>query len=151
MFHYWADGDYPANGIAPERNEADRSGAWTTSSLQEDMARVLVREYAGDLEEARELADGAVARSRASGSTYWLAGFLAQIGLVETSDRNWHAALKALREVAQIFAHTGMVDLEQLLWGSTAPTPPCRLAPSMTLRWLSPYCGARAPRAGRRR
>jgi DNA-binding CsgD family transcriptional regulator len=81
------------------------------------MARVLVREYAGDLEEARELANGAVARSRASGSTYWLAGFLAQLGFVETSDRNWHAALRALSEVAQIFAHTGMVDLEQLLWG----------------------------------
>jgi DNA-binding CsgD family transcriptional regulator len=98
-------------------DEADRSGAWATSSLQEDMARVLVKEYAGDLDGARELAQGAVARSRISGSTYWLSGFLAQLGFVETSARNWHAALEALREVAEIFASTKMVDLEQLLWG----------------------------------
>jgi len=81
------------------------------------MARVLVKEYAGDLDGARELAQGAVARSRISGSTYWLSGFLAQLGFVETSARNWHAALEALREVAEIFARTKMVDLEQLLWG----------------------------------
>jgi DNA-binding CsgD family transcriptional regulator len=98
-------------------DEADRSGAWTTSSLQEDMARVLAGEYAGDLEKARELAQGAVARSRDSGSTYWLSGFLAQLGFIESSARNWHAALEALREVAEIFASTKMVDLEQLLWG----------------------------------
>jgi DNA-binding CsgD family transcriptional regulator len=97
--------------------EADRSGAWTTSSLQEDMARVLVKEYAGDLDGAGELAQGAIARSRASGSTYWLCGFLAQLGFIETSARNWQAALEALREVAEIFASTRMVDLEQLLWG----------------------------------
>jgi len=98
-------------------DEADRSGAWATSSLQEDMARVLVKEYAGDLDGARELAQGAVARSRISGSTYWLSGFLAQLGFVETSARNWHAALEALREAAEIFVSTKMVDLEQLLWG----------------------------------
>ena len=98
-------------------DEADRSGAWTTSSFQEDMARVLVKEYAGDLEGARELAQGAVARSRISGSAYWLSGFMAQLGFVEVSARNWHAALEALREVAEIFASTKMVDLEQLLWG----------------------------------
>jgi DNA-binding CsgD family transcriptional regulator len=97
-------------------DEADRSGAWTTSSFQEDMARVLVKEYAGDLEGARELAQGAIARSRISGSTYWLSGFLAQLGFVETSARNWHAALEALHEIAEIFASTEMVDLEQLLW-----------------------------------
>jgi DNA-binding CsgD family transcriptional regulator len=98
-------------------DEADRSGAWVTSSLQEDIARVLVTEYAGDLEGARELAQSAVTRSRTSGSTYWLSGFLAQLGFIETSARNWHAALQALREVAEIFASTKMVDLEQLLWG----------------------------------
>jgi tetratricopeptide (TPR) repeat protein len=98
-------------------DEADRSGAWTTSSFQEDMARVLVKEYAGDLDGARELAQGAIARSRISGSTYWLSGFLAQLGFVETSARDWRAALEALREIAEIFAGTKMVDLEQLLWG----------------------------------
>ncbi len=98
-------------------DEADRSGAWAGSSIQETMARLLVKEYAGDLEGARELAEGAVARSRISGSTYWLSGFLAQLGFVEISARNWHAALEALREVADIFATTKMVDLEQLLWG----------------------------------
>jgi hypothetical protein len=36
--------------------EADRLGAWAASSLQEDMARVLVKEYAGDLDAAREAA-----------------------------------------------------------------------------------------------
>ena len=115
-------------------DEADRSGAWTTSSFQEDMARVLVKEYAGDLDGARELAQGAIARSRISGSTYWLSGFLAQLGFVETSARNWHAALEGLREIAEIFASTKMVDLEQLLWASTTLTPLCRLARSMTLR-----------------
>jgi DNA-binding CsgD family transcriptional regulator len=98
-------------------DEADRSGAWTTSSFQEDMARVLVKEYAGDLDGARGLAQGAIARSRISGSTYWLCGFLAQLGFVETSARNWDAALEALREIAEIFASSKMVDLEQLLWG----------------------------------
>jgi DNA-binding CsgD family transcriptional regulator len=81
------------------------------------MARTLVAAYAGELDVAREVAQGAVARARASGSLYWLSGFLAQVGFVETSARNWHAALDALRELAQIFARTQMVDLEQLLWG----------------------------------
>jgi DNA-binding CsgD family transcriptional regulator len=98
--------------------EADRLGAWAASSLQEDMARVLVKEYAGDLDAAREVARGAVAGSRISGSTYWLVGFLAQLGFVETSARNWQTALDALREVAEVFASTEMVDLEQLLWGA---------------------------------
>jgi DNA-binding CsgD family transcriptional regulator len=98
-------------------DEADRSGAWTTSSLQEGMARVLVNEYAGDLAVAREVAHGAVARSRSIGSAYWRGGFLAQLGFVETSARNWQAALEHLRELAEIFASTKMVDLEQLLWG----------------------------------
>ncbi|TCC50395.1 LuxR family transcriptional regulator [Kribbella pittospori] len=98
-------------------DEADRSGAWANGrGLQENMARILIHEYAGDLDEARALALGAAARSRASGLTYWLAGFLAQVGFVETSARNWQAALEPLRELAQIFASTKMVDLEQLLW-----------------------------------
>jgi DNA-binding CsgD family transcriptional regulator/energy-coupling factor transporter ATP-binding protein EcfA2 len=98
-------------------DEADRIGAWAASSRQEDMARVLVKEYTGDLGAARELALGAVARSREHESTYWLAGFLAQLGFVEISARNWQAALEVLREVAGVFASTEMVDLEQLLWG----------------------------------
>jgi DNA-binding CsgD family transcriptional regulator len=98
-------------------DESDRIGAWTMSSFQEDMARTLVAEYVGELDVAREVAHGAVARSRALGSPYWLGGFLAQVGFIETSARNWQAALDALRELAQIFARTQMVDLEQLLWG----------------------------------
>jgi DNA-binding CsgD family transcriptional regulator len=97
-------------------DEADRVGAWAASSLQESMARVLVKEYAGDLQAARKLAYGAVARSREHESTYWLAGFLTQLGFVEVSARNWQAALDALREVSDVFARTKMVDLEQLLW-----------------------------------
>jgi DNA-binding CsgD family transcriptional regulator len=99
-------------------DEADRLGAWTNSSLQESMARVLVQEYAGDLDGSRELAQDSADRARASGSTYWLSGFLAQLGFAEVSARDWPAALSALREVAGIFASTGMVDLEQLLWGA---------------------------------
>jgi DNA-binding NarL/FixJ family response regulator len=98
-------------------DEADRIGAWTASSFQEDMARTLVAAYAGELDAAREVAQGAVERARASGSLYWLSGFLAQVGFIETSARNWHAALDALRELAHVFARTQMVDLEQLLWG----------------------------------
>ena len=30
-------------------DEADRSGAWATFAFQEDLARVLVMEYSGDL------------------------------------------------------------------------------------------------------
>src|SRR5260370_2545619 len=81
------------------------------------MARILVNAYAGQLDVARGAAQRAVARPRNSGSTYWRGGFLAQLGFIETSARNWHTALEALREVAEIFASTKMVDLEQLLWG----------------------------------
>jgi DNA-binding CsgD family transcriptional regulator/energy-coupling factor transporter ATP-binding protein EcfA2 len=97
--------------------ESDRLGAWAGSSLQEAMARILVKEYAGDLDGARELARNAAEQSRVSGSTYWLAGFMAQVGFIETSARNWHTALEVTRELADIFASTKMVDLEQLLWG----------------------------------
>ncbi|MFC6155553.1 helix-turn-helix transcriptional regulator [Kribbella jiaozuonensis] len=97
--------------------EADRSGAWASAfNLQEQMARILVAEYSGDLDEARTLAQRAAAESRSHGITYWLAGFLAQVGFVETSARNWQAALDVLRELADIFAKTELVDLEQLLW-----------------------------------
>jgi len=97
-------------------DESDRLGAWAGSGLQEDMARILVTAYAGDLDGARELAKRAVEGSRASGSTYWLAGFLAQVGFIEASARNWQAALEVSRELAGIFASSGMVELEQLLW-----------------------------------
>jgi DNA-binding NarL/FixJ family response regulator/energy-coupling factor transporter ATP-binding protein EcfA2 len=97
-------------------DEADRSGAWTTLGLQENMARVLIKEYAGDLDAAREVAESAAARARAGGLRYWLGGFLAQLGFIEISAGNWQAALEPLRELAGIFASTSMVDLEQLLW-----------------------------------
>lgn len=97
-------------------DEADRVGAWANFSLQEDMARILVNEYAGELDAARAVAERAIAGARSVGFTYWLAGFLAQLGLIEVSARNWQAALEPLRELAGIFASTAMVDLEQLLW-----------------------------------
>ncbi|TCM37032.1 LuxR family transcriptional regulator [Kribbella sp. VKM Ac-2568] len=98
-------------------DDADRSGGWVSAfGLQEDMARILIKEYSGDLDAARELAERAAARSRSSGLRYWLGGFLAQLGFIETSARNWHAALEPLREMAEIFTSTKMVDLEQLLW-----------------------------------
>ena len=81
------------------------------------MAQILVKEYAGDLDGAREWAQFAVARPEIRGSAYWRGGFLAQLGFIETSARNWQAALEPLRELAEIFASTKMVDLEQLLWG----------------------------------
>jgi tetratricopeptide (TPR) repeat protein len=80
------------------------------------MGRILVKEYGGDLDGARAVAERAAERSRASGLRYWLGGFLAQLGFIETSARNWHAALVPLRELAEIFASTKLVDLEQLLW-----------------------------------
>jgi hypothetical protein len=80
------------------------------------MARALVNAYAGELVTARELAHGEAERARTSGSTDRLSGFLAQVGFAETSARNWPAALAALREVADIFTRTKMVELEQLLW-----------------------------------
>lgn len=98
-------------------DESDRMGAWAGGfGLQEAMARILVAEYAGELDRARSLAQDAVEQSRASGVTYWLGGFLAQLGFIETSARNWQAALVPLRELAAIFAQTKLVDLEQLLW-----------------------------------
>jgi DNA-binding CsgD family transcriptional regulator len=97
-------------------NEADRIGAWTTSSFQEDMARTYVYEYSGDLAAAREAAQRGAARGRGAESTYWTAGFLAGVGFIECSARAWSAALDALREVADIFTRTKMIDLEQLLW-----------------------------------
>jgi DNA-binding CsgD family transcriptional regulator len=81
------------------------------------MARILVNVYAGDLDMAREWAHLAVTQPQIQGSTYWRGGFLAQLGFAETSARNWRAALDALRELAEIFARTEMVDLEALLWG----------------------------------
>jgi DNA-binding CsgD family transcriptional regulator len=97
-------------------DEADRLGAWTTLGLQENMARILISEYAGNLDAARDVAERAAARSRAGGLRYWLGGFLAQLGFIEISARNWNAALEPLRELAEIFASTKLVDLEQLLW-----------------------------------
>ncbi|MFI5895849.1 AAA family ATPase [Actinoplanes sp. NPDC051513] len=105
-------------------DEAARTGAWTASSRdwsaaytsQEAMARVLVDGYSGNLDVAREWARRAVAAPRIRESTYWRGGFLAQLGFVETSARDWQAALEPLRELAGIFASTRMVDMEALLW-----------------------------------
>jgi DNA-binding CsgD family transcriptional regulator len=98
--------------------EADRSGAWTKKDgLQEGMARILVNAYLGRLDLAREVTRHVMAQPMSTWSTYWRGGFLAQLGFIETSARNWQAALEPLRELAQIFASTKMVDLEQLLWG----------------------------------
>ena len=99
-------------------DEADRSGAWTiTDGPEEAIARVLVKAYAGDLDEGRKLAQHALTRPRIGASPYWRAGFLAQLGFMEAAARNWDAALEPLRELADIVASTKMVDLEQLLWG----------------------------------
>ena len=106
-------------------DEAARSGAWTAatrdwsaaSNSQEAMARILVDAHAGDLDVAREWAQRALAQPHIQGSTYWRGGFLAQLGFIETSARNWQAALEAMRELADIFASTKMVDIEALLWG----------------------------------
>jgi DNA-binding CsgD family transcriptional regulator/energy-coupling factor transporter ATP-binding protein EcfA2 len=98
-------------------DDADRSGAWVSAfGFQDAMARILIKEYAGDLDGARQIAERAAARARTNGLKYWLGGFLAQLGFIETSARDWHAALKHLRELAEIFSTTKMVDLEQLLW-----------------------------------
>jgi DNA-binding CsgD family transcriptional regulator len=98
-------------------DEADRSGAWTiTQGCEEAMARVVVKAYTGDLDEGRELARRALARPRISKSPYWRCGFLAQLGFIEATARNWQAALEPLREIAEILASTKLVDLEQLLW-----------------------------------
>jgi len=97
-------------------DEADRSGAWTGFGVQKYLARILVQEYSGDLDGARELAKDAAASSGSHGLTYWRVGFLAQLGFIETSARNWQAALETLREVAAIIARTKIADLEQMLW-----------------------------------
>lgn len=97
--------------------EADRAGAWAPSQgQQEHIVRIFVQEYAGNLDEARELARIAAKDPEIRASTYWRAAFLTQLGFIEASARNWQAAIDPLREVAAIFDHTGMVDLEQLLW-----------------------------------
>lgn len=104
--------------------EAAGVGAWTANSRdwsasytsQEAMARVLVDGYSGNLDVAREWARRAVAEPRIRESTYWRGGFLAQLGFVEASARDWQAALAPLRELAGIFEATKMVDMEALLW-----------------------------------
>ncbi|MFD7155515.1 AAA family ATPase [Kribbella sp. NPDC059898] len=98
-------------------DDADRIGAWGSGyGLQEGMARALVNAYSGELTKARDAATAMAARTRDGGLTYWLGGFLAQLGFVEVSARNWQAALEPLRELAVIVENTMMVDLEQLLW-----------------------------------
>ena len=98
-------------------DEADRSGAWVSAfGFQDAMARILVYEYAGNLDDARQVVERAADKARSGGLKYWLGGFLAQLGFIETSAGRWQAALEPLRELAMIFTTTKMVDLEQLLW-----------------------------------
>ncbi|MFH8445376.1 LuxR C-terminal-related transcriptional regulator [Streptomyces sp. NPDC018026] len=105
------------------QDEAARSGAWAPAirdwafNAQKDVVDILVDSHAGELDAARERARTALARPGTQESTYLRGAFLALLGFVETSARNWQAALEALRELAEIFAKTGMVDLESLLWG----------------------------------
>lgn len=108
-----------ASRIADARaalHEADHVGAWALSSFQEHIARGLVAAFSGELDLARQVADKAASEARATGSTYWLCAFLAQLGFVENSAGEWQAGLVVLRELADIFDATGMVDLEQVLW-----------------------------------
>ncbi|MER7556646.1 AAA family ATPase [Nocardioides sp. NPDC126508] len=108
-----------ASRIADARaalDEADQVGAWAPSSFQEQIARANVSAYSGDLDLARQVAQDAATRARAVHSTYWLSAFLAKIGFVENSASEWQAGLVALREIADIFDNTQMVDLEQDLW-----------------------------------
>ncbi|MEU5987906.1 helix-turn-helix transcriptional regulator [Spirillospora sp. NPDC047418] len=105
--------------------EADRSGGWAAvirgwsaaAGSQEDITHIIVNAHAGELDVAREWARRAAAQPQMQGSAYWRGGFLALLGFVETSARNWQAALELLRELAEIFARTGMVEVEALLWG----------------------------------
>ncbi|GAA0486240.1 transcriptional regulator [Paractinoplanes deccanensis] len=105
--------------------EAARTGAWTAASRdwsasytsQEAMARVLADAYSGNLDVARDWARRAAAEPRIRESPYWRGGFLALLGFVETSARQWQAALEPLRELADLCAATGIADLEALLWG----------------------------------
>ncbi|WP_433040208.1 helix-turn-helix transcriptional regulator [Dactylosporangium sp. CS-033363] len=97
--------------------EADRAGAWSLSAFQEQIARGLVAAYTGELDLARAVVGPAAEEARAIESTYWLCSFLTIRGFVETSAGDWPAALQVYREVAAVFERTGMVDLEQILWG----------------------------------
>ena len=98
--------------------EADRTAAWMPSlKAQEDVARILVNSYAGDLDVARELSENALRQEIIAGSAYWQATHMALVGFIEVSDRNWQTALDAFRQLTDIFVTTKMVDLEQLLWG----------------------------------
>ena len=125
--------------------EADRSGAWAGVGFQQYMARILIMEYSGDLDGARALADDAAARSEADGDVYWQVNFLAQLGFVETSARNWQAALGPLRKVAGIIARTRIVSLEQLLWAvdyADAALQVGALAEAETAIWILRRQGA---------
>jgi DNA-binding NarL/FixJ family response regulator len=97
-------------------DEADRYGAWSASTFQEDMSRILVYGAIGDLDRARQIAQQAADRVAEIGSSYLRAGFLAQLGFIETSAGEWHAALVALREVADILRAAQMVDFASALW-----------------------------------
>jgi hypothetical protein len=98
--------------------EADRAGAWSRSiRAQEDMARVFVTAYRGDLDPARELAQAVIARQHVRRYAYWQAGFLAHLGFIEVSARDWTAALSPLRRLAELVTRFRMVDPERLLWG----------------------------------
>jgi DNA-binding NarL/FixJ family response regulator len=97
-------------------HEADRHGAWSESNFQEDLARTLVYGVIGEVDRGRTIAQDAADRAAKVGSKYLRAGFLAQLGFIETSAGEWHAALVALREVADILRAAKMVDFASALW-----------------------------------
>ena len=108
---------------AADRGRLEDAADWDVARVGDGQqtpgghGRILVNGYAGHLDAARVVIERALARPRNSGSACWKGGLLAQPGFLETSARNWQAALVPLREVAEIFASTKMVDREQVLWG----------------------------------
>jgi DNA-binding CsgD family transcriptional regulator len=97
-------------------HEADQVGGWVLSSFQEQIAKGLVAAFSGEVDLCRQVAYGAATEARAIESTYWLSAFLAQIGFIENSVGEWQAGLAALRELADIFDATRMINFEQVLW-----------------------------------
>jgi DNA-binding CsgD family transcriptional regulator len=58
-----------------------------------------------------------IARQHVRRYAYWHTGFLAHLGFIEVSARDWTAALSPLRRLAELVKRFKMVDPERLLWG----------------------------------
>ena len=95
--------------------DADDAGIWHGFPLPEWAARVAVLAYRGDIGEARRAARKAADAFETE--PFLRAAFLAPLSLIEVSSDGWPAAIQCSRELADIFARTGMVDLFGLLWG----------------------------------